>query len=379
MNALYDGANAAGRTMTAEEVTAYEGLEAELQQRQSHDALVARHAAYNVTRVPAGVPVPGGPGPAADGAAAMRNYLLTGRISNAQSEGVPSQGGFLVPDTFRTKLVEKLKAFGGLASVVEHYSTGNGAPVEWPTVDDTGNVGEIVEENGTFSAGADLAFGTNSLTAYSYATGGTSGPVKVPRELIQDAAFDVEGLIARLFATRIARIQAVHWVSGTGVEQPLGLITGRTPVQNAANTGISYEDLITAIHSVDPAYRSNCRWLMNDLTLAAIEKIKDGSGSYVYRGRDANMAIGVNEATLIGYPITVDQAMSTVVAASPTTVWGAFGNFHDGYVIRDVKDVEILVNPYSSMANRQIEISGWARADGTQQDTNAYVTLAGKS
>ncbi len=91
------------------------------------------------------------------------------------------------------------------------------------------------------------------------------------------------------------------------------------------------------------------------------------------------MAIGVNEATLIGYPITVDQAMSTVVAASPTTVWGAFGNFHDGYVIRDVKDVEILVNPYSSMANRQIEISGWARADGTQQDTNAYVTLAGKS
>ncbi len=378
MTAVMDGA--AGRALTDEEVTAYEGLEAELQNVQRDGQLRARHAAYTVNVVPAGVPAPGGPRREEDSAAGLRNYLLTGRVTNAQSEGTPSEGGYLVADGFRQKLVERFKAFGGIGSVAERYSTGNGAPVEWPTVDDTSNVGEIVAENGTFSAGADLVFGSNSLGSYSYATGGTNGPVKVPRELIQDSSFDIEGLISRLFATRIARIQAVHWASGTGIAQPLGLFTGRTPVQNAANTGISYEDLVTAVHSVDPAYRGEgCRWVMNDLTLAAIEKIKDGSGSYIYRGRDANMAIGVNEATLLGYPITIDQAVSTVVANSPTTQWGAFGNIGQGYVIRDVKNVEILVNPYSSMSSRQIEISGWARADGTQQDTNAYVTLAGKS
>jgi HK97 family phage major capsid protein len=381
MTALVDGA--AGRSLTDDEVTQYEALEQELKGVQRSDAIRARNAAYNTIRTPAGVPS-ATPRPE-DPTAGLRNYLLTGKAnvdlqpSNAQSEGVPSQGGYLVPDTFRTKLVEKLKAFGGLASVADRYSTGTGNPVEWPTIDDTGNVGEIVSENGTFSAGADLTFGSNSLSAYTYATGGAGGPVKVPRELIQDSAFDVEGLIARLFATRIARIQAVHWISGTGVAQPLGLFTGRTPVQSAANTGITYEDLVTYIHSVDPAYRTNCRWLMNDLSLAEIEKIKDGSGSYIYRGRDANMAIGVNEATLLGYPITIDQAVPTLVKNSPTVQWGAFGNFSAGYVIRDVKDVEILVNPYSSMANRQIEISGWARADGTQQDTNAYITMTAHS
>jgi HK97 family phage major capsid protein len=372
MTALVDGA--ADRSLTDDEVTQYEALENDLKNVQRDADIRARNAAYNTVVIPAGVPsrTPRTEDPAAD----LRNYLLTGKITNAQSEGIPSQGGFLVPDSFRTILIEKLKAFGGLASVASRYSTGNGAPVEWPTLDDTGNVGEIVQEGNTFSAGADVAFGSNSLSSYSYATGGAGGPLKVSRELIQDSAFDIQGLIARLFATRIARIQAVHWISGTGVAQPLGLFTGRTPQQNAANTGIAYADLINAIHAVDPAYRQNCRWLMNDATLATVELITDSTGNPIYRGRDANMALGLNESTLLGYPIAIDQGVPTIVKNSPTVQWGAFGDFNQGYVIRDVKDVEILVNPYSSMANRQIEISAWARADGTQQDTNAYVTLS---
>lgn len=380
MTAVVDGA--ADRAMTLEEVNAYEELEGELRGVQATQAIRDRDAAYNVRRTTAGTPTSGRPR-TEDPIAGLRHYMLTGQINhdleirNDQGENVPSQGGYLVPDEFRTKLVERLKAFGGIGSVAERYSTGTGAPVDWPTIDDTANVGEIVQEGNTFSAGADLVFGSNSLTSYAYmAGGGSSNPLRVSRELIQDSAFDLTSLITRLLATRIARIQAVHWVTGTGVNQPLGLTTGRTPIQSAANTGITYEDLITYIHSVDPAYRGQgCRWAMNDLSLAELEKIKDGSGSYIYRGRDANMAIGVNEATLLGYPITIDQAFPTLVKNSSTVQWGTFGNIGQGYVIRDVKDVEILVNPYSRMANRQVEFSAWARADGTQQDTNAYVTL----
>lgn len=379
MTALVDGA--ADRNLTDEEAAQYEQLETDLQNAQRSGAIRARNAAYNVVRTPAGVPSTAPK--TEDPAAGLRNYLLTGKSnmdfgpSNAQSEGVPSQGGYLVPDLFRERLIEKLKAFGGFGALAERYSTGNGNPVEWPTIDDTGNVGEIVQEGNTFSAGADLVFGTNSLSSYSYATGGTGGPLKVSRELIQDSSFDLIGLITRLFATRIARLQAVHWISGTGVAQPLGAITGRTPVQNAANTGTTFEDLVEAEHALDPAYRDGARWVMNDSTLKVLKKIKDGSGSYIWKGRNANMADGFNEQTINGYAVTIDQAMPVIVNNSPTTQWGIFGKPNPGYVIRDVKDVEILVNPYSSMANRQVEISAWARADGTQQDTNAYVTLSG--
>lgn len=380
LQAIIDGAP--NRSLTAEEVTNYEALEVELQEATASDQVRRRNTAYNTVVTPAGVPSPHGR-PAEDHMAGVRAYLLTGKhnadqVTNAQSEGVPSEGGYLVPDLFRQKLVEKQKQFGGIGSVAERYSTGNGNPVEWPTIDDTGNVGEIVEENGTFSAGADLAFGSNALSSYSYMTGGpSSNPLRVPRELIQDSAFNIEALLARLLGIRIARLQAVHWATGSGVKQPLGLFTGRTPVQNAANTGIAYDDLVSAIHSVDPAYRGNARWAFNDLTMAAIEKLKDSSGNPIYRGRDANMALGLNESTLMGYPILIDQAIATVVANSPTVQWGAFGDIGQSYVIRDVSNVELLVNPYNRMANRQVEFTAWARADGTQQDTAAYVTLSG--
>jgi HK97 family phage major capsid protein len=91
------------------------------------------------------------------------------------------------------------------------------------------------------------------------------------------------------------------------------------------------------------------------------------------------MALGLNEDTLLGYPITIDQAFPTIVASSPTVQWGAFGDFKQSYVIRDVRTVALLVNPYTRMNYRQIEFTAWARADGTQQDTNAYVTLSGHS
>jgi HK97 family phage major capsid protein len=377
MTALIDGA--ADRSLTDDEVTTISNLETEVSQVKASEEAKARVKAYNTVVIPAGVPAQ--PKAKSDPLAGLRNYMLTGQMPrNAQSEGVPSEGGYLVPDEFRTELVERLKAFGGLASVVSRYTSGTGAPVEWPTVDDTANVGEIVQEGNTFSAGADMVFGQNQLSSYTYATGGSgSTPIRVSRELIQDSAFDLQGLLTRLLATRIGRIQATHWVSGTGVSQPLGLVTGLTPVQNVVNTGITYNSLVNAIHSVDPAYRGNARWVFNDLTMAEIEKITDSHGDPVFRGWGADLGQGFQETRLLGFPVTIDQAFSTVVANSPTTVWGAFGDLNRGYVIRDVKSVEIAVNPYSRMANRQVEFTAWARADGTQQDTNAYVTLAGKS
>jgi HK97 family phage major capsid protein len=383
MTALVDGA--ANRSLTDDEVTSYEGMEQELGAVKRDTEIRARNAAYNTVRNPAGVPALGGPKKDTY-AAAFDNYLRTGKpnadlIQAAQSEGTPTEGGYLVPDLFRTKLVERIKAFGGIGGIAERYTTGNGNPVEWPTIDDTANVGEIVQEGNTFSAGADMVFGSNSLSSYSYvAGGGSSTPLRVSLELLQDTSFDIQGLITRMLGTRIARLQATHLATGTGVNQPLGLITGLTPVQANANTAMTYNDLVTWIHSVDPAYRANARWVWNDATMAIVEKIADSNGNPVFRGWGANLALGLNENTVLGYPVTIDQAMPTYVinshAAADIAI--AFGDLGQGYVVRDVRNVELLVNPYSRMANRQVEFTAWARMDATQQDTNAYIVASGK-
>jgi len=387
LQAIIDEAGGPEAQLSEDQIERYEKLEGQLATARKAGEIRKRHEAYKTV---ATAPLVNVTTAKADDTLerAFSSYLRTGKENadlvelRAQSEGTGTEGGYLVPDGFRDKLVERMKAFGGLAQVVENLSTSDGRNLPWPTIDDTGNVGEIVDEGGTFTSGADMVFGTAQLGAFSYMAGGAgSTPLRVSYELAQDAAFDIEGLVSRKLGERIYRIQAPHLVTGTGVKQPLGIVTGLTPVAATGTDAIVYDDLITWIHSVDPAYRDGARWAFNDQSLAVLEKIKDSHGDPIWRPADANMATnteGGSSGTLMGYPVTIDQAFPDFdITSGTTSPWGVFGNLSEGYVRRTVKDVEVLVNPYSRMNNRQIEYSAWARQDATQQNTNAYVVLGG--
>lgn len=379
------GADGVERDLTDEEATRYEALERRLVAAQRSRELRNRQQA-RMAPVGSGVMamIQSGPKPDDSLEKAFRSYLRTGRENQdlvqlrAQSEGVGSEGGYLVPQGFRQKLTEKLKAFSGLADQVEEIVTETGNNVEWPTLDDTGNVGEVVQEGGTFSAGADFVFGSDDLGAYAYmAGGGSSLPVRLSLDLVQDAAFDIEAIVARKLGERIGRIQATHWVTGTGVKQPTGITHGRTGVEAAQNTGITYNDLVTWVHSVDRAYRDNARWGFNDNSLKILRKLTDSHGDPIWRDRTAGLDGALGEATLLGYPVTIDNAFPDYSASSETVNWGVFGDLREAYVIRRVRDIQLIVNPWTRAANRQIEYTAWARADGTQQNTAAYVCLTG--
>lgn len=379
LKAIIDGAE--GRELTDEEVERYEQLEADLAVKQRDHQIRSRQAAYE-TVVPAGIHVAT---PEADDTLerAFDAYLRTGRENadlvelRAQGEAAGSEGGYLVPDGFRDKLVDRMVAFGGIANAVETITTSTGNPLPWPTVDDTANVGEIVAEGGTFSSGADLVFGTANLGAYKYmAGGGSNAPLRVSVELLQDAAFDVQGLVSRKLGERIARIQSTHLISGTGVNQPQGIVTGITGEE--CSSALSYDDLVDYIHNVDPAYREGASWAFNDASLATVQKIKDSHGDPIWRPLTADMGTALQVGTLLGYPVTIDQGFGDIVLSSGAdNNWGVFGNLREGYVIRRVRDVTLIVNPWTRAANGQVEFTAWARMDAVQQNTNAYVVLAG--
>lgn len=387
LRAIVDGAtneDGTERDLSTEEAERYEALEVQLRGAQRTDEIRKRNAAYNVVTTTALGP---SAGPREDDTLerAFESYLRTGKENadlvelRAQSEGTPSEGGYLVPDGFRNKLVDRLKAFGGIAGAVEEITTDTGAPLPWVTTDDTSNVGEIVSEGGTFSSGADLVFGSANLGSYSYMAGGAGGtPLRLSRELTQDSAVDIQALVTKKLGERIARIQARHLVTGTGVHEPQGIVDGLTGIEPAA-TAVVYADLITWIHSVDPEYRANGRWAFNDQSLAMLRKLVDGNNRPLLQpSADGSAAGAPGGETLLGYPVTIDQGFGDYVGTNGADdIWGVFGDLREGYVIRRVRAVEILVNPYSRMANRQIEFSAWARMDAVQQNTNSYIALAG--
>lgn len=376
--------SAEGRALTEEESERYEELEGKLQAAKKDQEIRARQSAYETRATPALVVTPEGGKQEDTLERAFEHYLRTGMANaditelRAQATTPDSEGGYLVPPGFRQKLVEVQKAYGGLAAEVDSFSTDTGATIEYPSLDDTANEGSITAEEAAFADGDDLVFGTVNLGAFKYTSSGagTTTPLRVSVELLQDSAFDIQGLVSRALGTRIARKQAVHWCVGVGTTEPFGIAhAGLTPDVSLATDGaLTYQKLLDVEAELDPAYEQSAKWVMNKGAWTAIRGLLDGAERPIILDQAVSGIAGRPEKTLLGYPVVIDQAMPDYDADE--AFFAVLGDLREAYVIRRVSNLVVVVNPYTRMNNGQVEYVAWERADGNIQNRSAYKVLA---
>lgn len=275
-------------------------------------------------------------------------------------------GGYTIPAGFLRKITETMKEFGGMRQVANVISTDNGAALPWPSNNDTANLGAILDENTAMSE-LDVAFTTKTLGAWMY----VSGLTRVSYQLLQDTAFDLEAFLGRKLGERIGRIQNRHFTVGAGTTLPLGLVTGGTVAVTAASaTAVTLPELMQLKHSIDPAYRNSGRakWMMSDTSIALVEGLLDGDNRPMWQPD----LTGSGPDRLMGYPVVVNQDMAAPTAALKPI---AFGDFTSGYIIRDVKGIQLTRLDERYAEYLQVGFFAYARADGTPDDTAAYRIL----
>ena len=285
--------------------------------------------------------------------------------TRALSSVTDAAGGYTVPDEFSNRLVETMKAYGGLLGIVDVLTTASGTDLLWPTNDDTANEGAILDENTQISE-QDVAFGQGKLKAYTY----TSKLIRVPLQLLQDSAIDIEAFLARRIGERIGRAVAGHIATGAGTTQPVGVANasvgfgvGVTGVTGNTTT-VTYDSLVDLEHSVDPAYRGSAQYAMNDLTLAAIRKLKDSQNRPLWV---PSVAGGV-PSTINGRPYTIDNKLPAPAANAKSIL---FGDFKTGYIARRVSGAQVLRLSERYADYLQVGFFGFARWDGVIQDAAA--------
>ena len=311
--------------------------------------------------------------------AAMALYLRFGNnvspeqavaIRNAMSTTTTTEGGYTVPSEVATMVIDKLKAFGGMREVAHILTTSTGVNMNWPTSDGTADVGAIVGQN-TAPNVADITFGTIGLNPFYY----TSNQIALPLELIQDSAVDVVAYVVDRLATRIARIQNTHFTVGGGTTVPDGVIP-KAAVGKTGTTGqtltVIYDDLIDLKHSVNRAYRSNAKFMMADLSVAVVSKLKDTTGRPIWVPGDAEGIAGGTPDTLCGYPVVINDDVA-VMAANALSI--AFGDFSK-YTIRDVAGTTSMrrFDDSAFALKNQVGFCGWTRSGGNLLDTAAVKT-----
>lgn len=169
---------------------------------------------------------------------------------------------------------------------------------------------------------------------------------------LEDADNDVEADITQEAGIGFGEGEGAAFVSGNGVKKPRGFLTydvvananyawgkvgyiasGGAGAFAASNPG---DNIIDLLHSLKSTYRTGAVLLMADTTLAALRKIKDGSGNFYLFNPDPT---GEFSGLVLGKPVVVDDNMP-VIAANSYSI--AYANWKRAYRIVDRKGITLI-------------------------------------
>jgi len=332
--AFLDSKRGADGLLSAEDVATYEKMEADVVNLGKEiDRLERQQALDAELNKPINTPITGQPGQpnpenktgrASDEYKrafwnAMRSKAAGYEVLNALQVGTDSEGGYLVPDEFERTLVEALQEeniFRTMAKIIQTASGDRKIPV----VASKGTASWVDEEGAIQES--DDAFGQVSIGAYKLAT-----MIKVSEELLNDSVFNLESYIAREFARRIGAKEEESFFIGNGTGKPTGIFnaTGGAElgVTAASATAITVDEIMDLFYSLKSPYRKNAVFVMNDSTVKAIRKLKDGNGQYLWQ---PSISAGQPD-TILNRPVKTSAYVPAIAAGAKTIAFGDFGYY----------------------------------------------------
>ncbi len=250
---------------------------------------------------------------------AMRSKAPVPNVTNALQIGTDTEGGYLVPDEFENTLVEALEEeniFRQMAKIIQTSSGDRKIPVVA-----TKGTASWMDEEGAYPE-SDDSFGQVSIGAYKLGT-----MIKVSEELLNDSVFDLQSYITREFARRIGSREEEAFFTGNGTGKPLGILaaTGgaETGITAASATAVTADELIDLYYSLRSPYRRNAVWTLNDSTVKAILKLKDGNGQYLWQ---PGITAGAPDM-ILGRPVRTSTYMPEIAAGAKTIAFGDFSYY----------------------------------------------------
>lgn len=369
------------RDLTAEENTKFDELNTKAEQRKADidryeraKSLEAELAPKNgnerrVGRDDLNTPENQAEAKKAEQRAAFDRYLRHG-LGGEETRALTVQGSGVVGDRpFYDQLVLGMKAYAGVRQAgATILPTSDGNPLTVPSLNDTGNSGVLVGETATSNSDADPdATGNITLGGFKF----DSKWIKLSLELIQDAAYPVEATILSMAAERIGRALNTYTTTGTGSGQPKGFVTaGGVGKVLAATNAFTYEEIIDFIHSLDAAYRNTGKATVqfHDTTLAAIRKLKNAAGQYIWSAGAAGAP-----ANILDFPYVVNNDLAKLTDGVSKVV-AAFGDF-SRYFVRDVAAPVIIRADELFIEDGLVGYKVFSRHDAALADTNAVKLL----
>lgn len=303
---------------------------------------------------------------------ALRGLALD---TKALSTAVSADGGYLVDPQTSETIQARLHATSSIRSIATVVSV------------DAGSYDVLIDES-DFAAvwqtetADSVETATPTIDRISIPLHELSALPKASQRLLEDSAFDLEAWLAERIAERFARAENSAFISGDGIDQPMGFLS-HTAVDNSAwlwgsigyvATGVSgdfatsspADALLDLVYSLGAGYRRQARFVMNSTTASEVRKFKDSDGRYLWSEAMAED----HPPRLFGYPVVIAEEMPDIAADAQAI---AFGDFQSGYVIAERPELRVLRDPFS--AKPHVLFYATKRVGGDVVDFGAIKTL----
>lgn len=233
---------------------------------------------------------------------------MRGKLRNAFSTTVPSEGGFLVPETMRAELLSvslENAIVRPRATVIPMESQ----RLPMPCIDSTSNQSSVfggfvaywTEEGATLTESqanfGRIVLDASKLVVYS----------EVPNELVSDSAVSFTAFMDQMLPLVIGFYEDDSFMNGNGVGQPLGFLNNPAAVSVAAEAGqaagtILWENIVKMYSRMLPSSLGNAVWIASintfpELATMALSVGTGGSAVWLNNGADGP------PMTILGRPV----------------------------------------------------------------------------
>ena len=242
-------------------------------------------------------------------------------VSNVLQEGVDADGGYLVPEEYDTRLIDGLKEENIIRKLGHTITTSGERKI---------NIAATKPAAAWIDEGEALTFSDATFSQINLDAHKLHVAVKVTEELLYDNAFQLENYIIEEFYKALANAEEDAFINGNGTGKPLGILAAsggaEVGVTAASATAITADEVINLVYSLKRPYRKNAVFILNDQTIAALRKLKDGNGAYMWQ---AALVAGEPDK-LLGYPVYTSAYMPTIEAGAKTIIFGDLSYYNIG-------------------------------------------------
>lgn len=242
------------------------------------------------------------------------------QVSDILQEGVDADGGYLVPEEWDSRLIDVLNEENIMRGLATHITTSGEHKINIAGAKPTA---AWIEEGGALQF-TDAKFGQKIMDAHKLHVA-----VKLTEELLYDSMFDLASYITTQFGIAIANAEEDAFLNGDGKGKPTGLFdetNGGTVAKTLTGTKLGTDDVLDLVYALKRPYRKKASFIMNDQTLAALRKLKDNNGAYIWQ---PSYQAGEPDR-LLGYAVHTSAFAPELAAGKPVMAFGDYSYYNIG-------------------------------------------------